>query len=68
MKENAKDMEYDFSNIQLREENEQLVQLNQMNELKFKAEMLAQSHAAEVKDINEKVAELERLMTDQPDP
>ena len=55
MKENAKDLEYDFSNIQLKEENEQLVQLNQMNELKFKAEMLVQSHAAEVKDINEKV-------------
>ena len=29
-----------------------------MNELKYKAEMLAQTHTAEVKDINEKVAEL----------
>ena len=30
--------------------------------------MLVQSHAEEVKDINAKVAELESLITDQPDP
>lgn len=39
-----------------------------MNELKYKAQMLVQSHAAEVKDINDKVKELENLITDQPDP
>jgi hypothetical protein len=35
-----------------------------MNELKYKAQMLVQSHAAEVKDINDKVKELENLITD----
>lgn len=39
-----------------------------MNELKYKAQMLVQSHAAEVKDINDKVKELENLITDQLDP
>ena len=58
MKDNEKNMEYDFSNVQLKGEESQLIQLNQMNELKYKAEMLVQTHAAEVKDMNEKVAEL----------
>jgi len=62
--ENDKEAMTDYQNVGLEENGNELIQLNNMNELKFKAEMLVESHAQEVKDINTKVAELERLITD----
>ena len=39
-----------------------------MNELRFEESNLAQTHAATMDDINNKVKELDALLTDKPDP